>query len=54
MIRRTTARFSGGTWAYAAMTWKSVATIQKCYQQPDESTMLSVVLGGAALREKQA
>ena len=38
----------------AAGGWKSTATIQRCYQQPDEGTMLSVVLGGAELREKKA
>ena len=26
----------------------------RCYQQPDERTMLSVMLGGAVLQEKQA
>jgi hypothetical protein len=25
----------------------------KCYQQPDDATMLAVVLGGAELREKK-
>lgn len=38
----------------AAGGWKSTATIQRCYQQPDEATMLSVVLGGAELRERKA
>jgi integrase len=38
----------------AAGGWKSTATIQRCYQQPDEGTMLSVVPGGAELREKKA
>ena len=38
----------------AAGGWKSTATIQRCYQQPDEGTMLAVVLGGAELREKKA
>lgn len=38
----------------AAGGWKSTATLQRCYQQPDEGTMLSVVLGGAELREKKA
>lgn len=38
----------------AAGGWKSTATLQPCYQQPDGDTMLSVVLGGAELREKQA
>jgi hypothetical protein len=38
----------------AAGGWKSTATIQRCYQQPDEGTMLSVVLGGTELREKKA
>jgi len=31
--------------------WKSTQTLLKCYQQPDEATMLEVVLGGAELRE---
>jgi integrase len=34
--------------------WKSVATLVRCYQQPDPDTMLRVVLGGAALREREA
>jgi len=34
--------------------WKSTETIQRCYQQPDAETMLSVVLGGADVREKKA
>ena len=38
----------------AAGGWRSTVTIQRCYQQPDEATMLSVVLGGAELREKKA
>jgi integrase len=38
----------------AAGGWRSTATIQRCYQQPDEETMLSVVLGGAELRERKA
>jgi hypothetical protein len=31
-----------------------VATLQRCYQQPDEETILEVVLGGAELRERHA
>jgi hypothetical protein len=38
----------------AAGDWRSTVTIQRCYQQPDAATMLSVVLGGAELREKKA
>lgn len=38
----------------AAGGWKSTVTIQRCYQQPDEATILSVVLGGAELRERKA
>lgn len=34
--------------------WKSVETLVRCYQQPDEATMLRVVLGGAELRERKA
>jgi hypothetical protein len=37
----------------AAGGWRSTATIQRCYQQPDEGTILAVVLGGAELREKR-
>lgn len=38
----------------AAGGWKGTQTLTKCYQQPDEATMLSVVLGGGELREKKA
>jgi integrase len=38
----------------AAGGWKSKETLLRCYQQPDDATMLSVVLGGAELREKKA
>ena len=38
----------------AAGGWKSTLTLTKCYQQADQATMLSVVLGGAQLREKKA
>ncbi len=34
--------------------WSNVATLQRCYQQADEATMLEVVLGGGELRERQA
>lgn len=34
--------------------WESTETLQRCYQQPDEATILAVVLGGAELREAQA
>ncbi len=34
--------------------WESTATLQRCYQHPDEATILAVVLGGAELREVQA
>ena len=33
--------------------WSSVETLQRCYQQPDEATMLRVVLGAGELREKR-
>ena len=36
----------------AAGGWKSTQTLLECYQQPDEATMLEVVLGGAELRER--
>ena len=32
--------------------WKGTQTLTKCYQQPDDATILAVVLGGAELREK--
>lgn len=38
----------------AAGGWRSTVTIQRCYQQPDEATMLTVVLAGAELMEKEA
>jgi hypothetical protein len=38
----------------AAGGWKSEAVLLRHYQQPDEATMLSVVLGGADLRELKA
>jgi hypothetical protein len=34
--------------------WKSQETLARCYQQPDDATMLTVVLGGVELREKKA
>ena len=37
----------------AAGGWKSTQTLLKCYQQPDEATMLQVVLGGLELRERK-
>jgi len=36
----------------AAGGWKGTQTLTKCYQQPDDATILAVVLGGAELREK--
>jgi hypothetical protein len=38
----------------AAGGWKSKETLLRCYQHPDDATMLTVVLGGAELREKKA
>lgn len=38
----------------AAGGWKCTETLLRCYQQPDERTMLDVVLGGAELRERKA
>jgi len=35
----------------AAGGWNGTQTLTKCYQQPDEATILAVVLGGAELRE---
>ncbi len=35
----------------AAGGWKNVATLQTCYQQPDDATLLTVVEGGRELRE---
>jgi integrase len=34
--------------------WSTTVTLQRCYQQPDEETMLRVVLGAGELRAKQA
>ena len=38
----------------AAGGWNSTVTLDRCYQQPDDDTMLAVVLGGHELREKKA
>ena len=38
----------------AAEGWEIHRAPQRCYQQPDEGTMLSVMLGGAELRETKA
>jgi hypothetical protein len=38
----------------AAGGWKSKETLLRCYQQPDEATMLSVVMSGLELRERRA
>ena len=38
----------------AAGGWTSTETLLRCYQQPDDATMLAVVLGGAELRERKA
>ena len=38
----------------AAGGWRCTETLLRCYQQPDDETMLSVVFGGAELREKKA
>ena len=38
----------------AAGGWASTETLVRCYQQPDEETMLEVVLNGAELRERNA
>ena len=34
--------------------WRPQETLARCYQQPDDATMLTVVLGGVELREKKA
>jgi len=34
--------------------WSNVATLQRCYQQPDEETMLEVVLAACEVRERRA
>ena len=34
--------------------WASVETLQRCYQQPDDATILAVVTGGVELREVEA
>jgi len=38
----------------AAGGWAGTESLIRCYQQADSATMLSVVLGGAQLREKGA
>ena len=38
----------------AAGGWKNTETLLRCYQQPDEGTMLRVVLEGGELRERKA
>jgi len=38
----------------AAGGWACTETLLRCYQQPDEATMLAVVLNGAELRERKA
>lgn len=38
----------------AAGGWASTETLVRCYQQPDEETMLEVVLNSAELRERKA
>jgi hypothetical protein len=38
----------------AAGGWKSEKTRLRCYQQPDEATMLNVVLNGVELRQRKA
>jgi hypothetical protein len=38
----------------AAGGWKSEETLLRCYQQPDEATMLNVVMDGAELRRRKA
>jgi len=38
----------------AAGGWASTETLVRCYQQPDDETMLAVVLNSAELREKKA
>jgi len=34
--------------------WKPEETLQRCYQQPDEGTMLNGVLNGVELRRRKA
>ena len=38
----------------AAGGWKSTETLRRCYQQPDDATILAVVQGGQELREAEA
>jgi len=38
----------------AAGGWKCTETLLRCYQQPDERTMLDVVLGGGELWDRKA
>jgi hypothetical protein len=37
-----------------ARGWGSTETLQRCYQEPGDATILAVVLGGAELREVEA
>jgi len=38
----------------AAGGWKSEETLLRCYQQPDEATMLNVVMDGSVFRRRKA
>jgi hypothetical protein len=38
----------------AAGGWKSTETLRRCYQQPDEASVLRVVLEPVELRERHA
>ena len=40
--------------AAAAGAWKDTVSLKRAYQQADADTILSVVLSGGELREKQA
>jgi hypothetical protein len=46
-----TALVEGGA---TAGGWKPEETLQRCYQQPDEATMLNVGLNGVELRRSKA
>jgi len=34
--------------------WSTTVTLQRCYEQPDEETMLRVTVGAGEVRERKA
>lgn len=45
---------AAGREARAAGGWKAREILLHCYQQPDDATMLNVVLSGRDLRQRKA